>query len=117
MNIIKFNQKLFKKHKDFNLNFLTSMLSTDNLEDGHDYVNEHGFFTLADIDPSDPYRFIKRMNYDWRKKVIVFLDFRVTPYFEYEIKIDDLFDLDPTLETLSNHNSLQLDILDKVVLL
>lgn len=108
---------LFKKSSDFNLNFITSIISLDNLKEGYDYVNEHGFFTLADVDPSNSYRFKKRMNYLWEEKVISFIDFRVTPYFEYEIKIDDLCSLDPTLETLSNCNSLQLDILDRVILL
>lgn len=108
---------LFKKSSDFNLNFITSTISLDNLEEGNDYVNEHDFFTLADVDPSNSYRFNKRMNFLWGEKSIDFIDFRTDPYFKYEIKIDNLFSLDPTLETLSSGNSLQLDILDRVILL
>ena len=115
MNIIKFNQNLFKNPSDIAPDFVRSSISMSNLKD--EVVKDNRiFFTLADLDPSNSYKFTKRMNYEWDKKVITFLDFRVYPYFEYEIKFDDLFGLDPILETLSSCNSLNLDILDKVIL-
>lgn len=115
MNIIKFNQMLFKKPSDFTPGFVKSSISMKDLLEKEVVKDEHLFFTLADLDPKNSYRFNKRMNYDWAKKTIVFLDFRVNPYFVYEFKIDDLFGLDSVLETLSSGNSLQLDILDSVI--
>ena len=115
MNIIKFNQNLFKNASDITPDFIRSSISMSNLTNG-EFKDNHIFFTLAYLNPLNFYEFTKRMNYEWDEKVISFLDFRTYPYFEYEIKFDDLFDLDPVLETLSSGNSLNLEILDEVIL-
>ena len=117
MNIINVSKKLFENSNNFTIEHVRSIIDVSGMNKDNKVFFGITFLSFIDIDKVNPDLYSKRLNLEWDRGLITFLDFRIDPYFEYEIIIDNLFDLDSVLETLSTGNSLQLDILDRVIFL